>query len=444
MFRRVLRRILQSYRIQLAFITTLICGYSLRMNMSSSMHPPNITSKPIEFVDVATNTTTTTTTTITTTTTSSTVTFVESEISSHVYLNMEFMSVIRKRLDKMKTVCDKNVRHLRKNALNPSDKNGRNLRKNVLNPSDKNGRNLRKNVLNPSDKNGRNLRNNVINPLRFFWFPSEAIAYCPIFKSATSTWQSHLSEVVNFSEEIKSDVKSKYGQHRDRLLHLGAVNPSRTTWNDYISRLPVPNNFVGFIIVRHPFERLVSAFRDKLERNNLEEPFYYNKFGKPFVQKYRKKAIEVLGEEYFNEANNYGTPIQVKDDRRPNSDLPSFWEFSQAVIDGYKIDDHWRPIVEHCSICNTLSLKAYNYILKFEELEKEEDMFLIHTGWDKKIKSRKKVNVNDHQGLSGDELTQIYFSVLSKKQIRALYSVYKMDFLLFDYSFKINELTFPP
>ena len=188
----------------------------------------------------------------------------------------------------------------------------------------------------------------------------------------------------------------------------------------------------------------MSAFRDKLERNNLEEPFYYNKFGKLFVEKYRKKAIEVLGEEYFNEANNYGTPIQVKDNRRPNSDLPSFWEFSQSVIDDYKIDDHWRPIVEHCSICNTLSLKTYNYILKFEELEKEEDMFLIHTGWDKKIKSRKKVNVNDHQGLSGQELTQLYFSVLSKKQIRALYNVYKMDFLLFDYSFQINGLSFPP
>ena len=61
-----------------------------------------------------------------------------------------------------------------------------------------------------------------------------------------------------------------------------------------------------------------------------------------------------------------------------------------------------------------------------------------------KENSRKKVNVNDHQGLSDEELTQIYFSGLSKKQIRALYSVYKMDFLLFDYSFKINELTLPP
>ena len=413
MFRRALRRILQSYRIQLALITTLLCGYFLRSNMRSSMHHPKIRSKPVRLVGVANNTTITTTTTITTSTTN-TATFVESEISRHVYLDMEFMFMIRKRLKRMKTVCDKN------------------------------GRNLRKKVLDPSRlKNGRTLRKNVINTSRFFWFPSEAIAYCPVFKSATSTWQSHLLEVVNFSEEIKSDVKSKYHPHRDRLLHIGAVNPSQTTWKDYISRLPVPNNFVGLIVVRHPFERLVSAFRDKLERNNLEEPFYYNKFGKPFVKKYRKKAIEVLGEQYFNEENNYGTPIQVKDNRRPNSDLPSFWEFSQAVIDEYKIDDHWRPIVEHCSICNTLSLKAYNYILKFEELEKEEDMFLIHTGWDKKIKNRTKDNVNDHQGLSDEELTQIYFSGLSKKQIRALYSVYKMDFLLFDYSFKINELTFP-
>ena len=43
----------------------------------------------------------------------------------------------------------------------------------------------------------------------------------------------------------------------------------------------------------------MDSFGNKLQRNHLQEPFYYNKFGKPFVEKYRKKAIEVLGKDYF-------------------------------------------------------------------------------------------------------------------------------------------------
>ena len=130
-----------------------------------------------------------------------------------------------------------------------------------------------------------------------------------------------------------------------------------------------------------------------MERNNLAEPYYYKNYGKYFVEKYRENAINVLGTDYFTETNNFGTPIKVEDNRRPNADLPTFWEFSQSVIDGYKMDEHWTPINEYCAICDNISLKAYQYILKYEELDREEDEFL-RIKWNKILKTRSTINVN--------------------------------------------------
>ena len=274
-----------------------------------------------------------------------------------------------------------------------------------------------------------------------YWLPNDDIAYCPVFKSATSTWLNHIIEIVNVTKETSNSVRNKYPSLVNQLLHLGAMNPRTKAWRNFTEHLPHPSNFTGLIIVRHPFDRLVSAFRDKLERNNLVETFYYEQFGKSFVKKYRKMAIEALGEQYFNKENHFGTPILVKDNRRPNSNLPSFWEFAQSVIDGFKIDEHWAPINKYCSICTYPA--TFKYVLKFEELEHEEKLFLIHSGWEKKIKRRKKINVNDHNGLSGKDVTQIYFSILSKKQILSLYQVYELDFHLFEYSFILGDVHLP-
>ena len=100
------------------------------------------------------------------------------------------------------------------------------------------------------------------------------------------------------------------------------------------------------MVVRHPLERLVSAYRSKIERNNVVEPYYYETYGKHFVKKYRERATRALGKDYFRKSDNFGTAVKVNDNRRPNSDLPSFWGFSQDVIDRYKLDEHWVPINE--------------------------------------------------------------------------------------------------
>jgi len=40
-----------------------------------------------------------------------------------------------------------------------------------------------------------------------------------------------------------------------------------------------------FIVVRHPLQRVVSAYRDKFERNNYWNQYFHNKYGKLIVSR---------------------------------------------------------------------------------------------------------------------------------------------------------------
>lgn len=93
------------------------------------------------------------------------------------------------------------------------------------------------------------------------------------------------------------------------------------------------------MVTRHPFDRLVSAFRDKLERfkpSGEDEPhgstFYYNVYGKKMVEKYRERAINKFGQDYFRKGNFFGAPVNPLD-KRNTSDLPIFWEFVRMIIE---------------------------------------------------------------------------------------------------------------
>jgi hypothetical protein len=126
--------------------------------------------------------------------------------------------------------------------------------------------------------------------------------------------------------------------------------PTSSTYQGYMKRRPAAAPALkSFLIVRHPFARLVSAYRDKLEHLNgapvKEKNFYYTRYGKVIVAKYRSEAIKRFGANFFNEANNFGSPVNVTRGRR-TADLPTFWEFVQFVKSSTvsRMDEHWCPV----------------------------------------------------------------------------------------------------
>ena len=290
-----------------------------------------------------------------------------------------------------------------------------------------------------------------------FWLVKEHIIFCPTFKSASSTWFKFLYNLTSRNDSVKKQrSKKKYARRKMpvELIRNVAKRYSSPEWImlwDYINSISVSRTsmrklLTSFMITRHPFERLVSAYRDKLERKNR---YYFKLHGRKIVKMFRKSAIQKFGISYFSKENNYGTVLNLSQTERPNSNFPTFWEFVQALIAGIIDDDHWKPMYKFCSVCHNVQLKTINFVLRFENLNNETALFLKHVKWNKvnsssaKDVTSMKINSNRPSKLSSTELTHLYFSTLSVNDVEKLYKIYEYDFILFNYTFLFDNLIFP-
>lgn len=73
---------------------------------------------------------------------------------------------------------------------------------------------------------------------------------------------------------------------------------------------------------------MLSAYRDKLEGGNK---YYYEKYGKAIVAKYRERGIKRFGREFYSERGKNGSPVKNTD--RAGGKYPTFWEFVTAILE---------------------------------------------------------------------------------------------------------------
>ena len=73
---------------------------------------------------------------------------------------------------------------------------------------------------------------------------------------------------------------------------------------------------------------MLSAYRDKLEGGNK---YYYDKYGKAIVAKYRERGIKRFGQEFYDKMHGHGSP--VKNAKRSSGKYPTFWEFVTAILE---------------------------------------------------------------------------------------------------------------
>lgn len=169
------------------------------------------------------------------------------------------------------------------------------------------------------------------------------------------------------------------------------------------------------MVVRHPFERILSAYRDKLENSTAGREHgtvhFYEKYGKKIVAKYRPSS----------KANTYSL-IE-----------PTFEEFVQYLIDtdlSLYADDHWIPYYLFCTPC----LINYDVIVHFETIEQDVQLLLnlLDETWSRPPESKHVTSLP--LGKSRKQLTQSYYSRLSRETQLALFEKYRIDFELFGYT----------
>ena len=292
------------------------------------------------------------------------------------------------------------------------------------------------------------------------WRKQEKIAMCPVYKSGTTSWIHHLIDLSFAKKETKESAKWMLINGGDRKVTVDTLSKyeSPSEWARYVHSYGIkdaPYNISGFIVVRHPFERLVSTYRDKLESYSRS---FFKQFARRVVEKYRKQAIREFGEDGFNRIRSFRNTIpESQNAQNPkfetlinDSMLPTFWEFVQYVINDYEeINDgevysHIRPIHKHCCVCDKNYQKIFRHILKLEEMDTEERRFIeFMPGWEAKIDLKQpKLNVQRPEQFSSEYITRLYFTQLSRDDVLRLYRLYNMDFLLFDYKLKFNNSSF--
>ncbi len=77
-----------------------------------------------------------------------------------------------------------------------------------------------------------------------------------------------------------------------------------TQFQKYVSS----NDPIKFLIVRHPFDRFLSAYRDKFETMNEH---FHKLYGQNIVNRYRRAGIDRFGGEFYNQNGSHnGCPLE--------------------------------------------------------------------------------------------------------------------------------------
>ncbi|KAK7071182.1 hypothetical protein SK128_010847 [Halocaridina rubra] len=171
--------------------------------------------------------------------------------------------------------------------------------------------------------------------------------------------------------------------------------------------------FYRFLIVRDPFVRLLSAYRDRIE-DTSHRSWQREHFG--------PKILAIT------------RPDLKESEMRVNGSLsviPSFAEFVRYLLktplDHY--DPHWAPYWKHCVPCAL----RYHAIGKSETKSQDARFILEDSGLARKV-DVKILQENAHEGRGDTEKLMLsYYSTIGLRHLESLYRKYKVDFYLFGY-----------
>jgi len=244
---------------------------------------------------------------------------------------------------------------------------------------------------------------------------SHKLLYCDIPKTGSSVWMRIMLKLT-----------------QDKEWHGGNIHKAAQVENTFLySYLPEvqverlhSNDWYRFMFPRHPFSRILSAYRNKIStktdrtfdkliwsgilNGNVDEA----SFGKEARESLNLEPYDVLNRAFdiagFHQFINYLV------NRGPGGDTLT-WQVRQK---------HWRRTLDVCKVCSI----EWDYIGKFETFRDDYNYMFEQRGLLDVVGKLE----DDHEGYGERNLYQ-YYEGLPKDTIQALYEVYKPDFELFGY-----------
>lgn len=232
------------------------------------------------------------------------------------------------------------------------------------------------------------------------------LLYCEVPKAGCSNWKRVLM-VLSGSAFSTRDIPHDTAHYANSLRQLKSYNRTGVA-----ERL---RSYTKVLFVREPFERLVSAFRDKFQSPNA---YYHSVFGRPIISRYRANASATA--------------------RRTGAGV-TFREFVRYLLDvqrPVKMDVHWEPVSQLCNPC----MLGYSFIGRFESLREEAGFLLRSIGAPANLSFPDFKDRNPGAERTSPSITQSYFAQLEAAERQRLFDFYYMDYLMFNYSKPFADL----
>ncbi|CAH1801302.1 unnamed protein product [Owenia fusiformis] len=220
--------------------------------------------------------------------------------------------------------------------------------------------------------------------------------YCFVPKTATTTWRKmfmamHYNISYNDADENFDKLTKDIG-----LKHLNLYSEQKI--------LQIMQGYLKFMVVRNPFERLLSAWQNKFNKYKSGQFWYCNTYGKSIIEKYRKN---------FTVGDGSGCDV-------------TFDEFTDYLLErDFKngwIDEHWKPYYDLCMPCHV----PYDTIIHYETLVEDSNYVLDKLG-------EKRRFPNGSSGVKGKVLEAYSNLNNSFHKREQIYKIYQMDFDMFGY-----------
>lgn len=162
------------------------------------------------------------------------------------------------------------------------------------------------------------------------------------------------------------------------------------------------------MFVREPFERLLSAYKDKFVSTRPVDRYMLDTYGRKIIQKFRPNATQKA--------------LESGDDVT----FPEFIEYilKEGILEG--LNWHWNTYEDQCRPCSI----DYNFIGRFEYLPHNAEYVLKKAGVHNFTQFPRKTGYSK----THDELIK-YYSQIPLEWVIRLRHVYRSSFEMFAYPF---------